>query len=124
MMNRTAWGLFLICMTAIAGCAPNETPRPFGVAPPPEITSAIYYDNKNRENVYITGAYFKLQSDNRIDVVASIDGHTWVQARKIMESSPTVYKATIPYNSSYPNVYVRVFGMNGDYSPPVLVHLY
>ena len=41
-----------------------------------------------------------------------------------MESSPTVYKATIPYSSSYPNVYVRVFGMNGDYSPPVLVHLY
>jgi hypothetical protein len=124
MINRTAWGLFLISIAVIAGCASSDAPLPPGVVPPPEITSAVFYDNKDHENVYITGEYFKIQSDNRMDVIASLDGRNWTRARKIMDSSPTTYKATIPYNASYPQVYVRVYGMNGDYSPPFLVRLY
>ncbi|HWE03846.1 MAG TPA: hypothetical protein VG326_15685 [Tepidisphaeraceae bacterium] len=123
MMNRTAWGLTLVIIATVAGCASDNSAPP-GTVPAPEISSAVFYDSKDHENVFITGAYFKLKSDNRLDVIASLNGRNWTQARRIMDSSSTIYKATIPYGAEYPQVWVRVYGMNGEYSPPFLVHLY
>jgi hypothetical protein len=122
MLNRTAWAVTLLLMGAIAGCESQNAAPSTDLIPPPEVTDAVFYDNHNHENVFITGVYFKLQSDYRMDVIASLNGRNWAPARKIMESSSTNYKVTLPYGAEYPQVWVRVYGMNGQFSPPFLVH--
>ena len=112
----------LALAASLGGCGTRGPQSATVQVPSPEVKDAVFYDEKNHDYAFISGEYFKMSSDNRLDVVASLDGSTWKPARTVFASSSTEYKARLPFDASYPKVWVRVFGMNGEYSEPFLVH--
>jgi hypothetical protein len=109
--------LYLILM---GGCA--STPPRSDDIPPPEITEAVFRVG-SLDTCFISGAYFKLKSNNKMDVIASLNGRNWSPSLKILSASPTSFSAILPYGPDYPQVFVRVYGMNDTYSEPFLVHV-
>ncbi len=107
-------------MLLLSGCRPH-TPPPEPAVPPPVITDA-FYDVGNREYVIIKGEFFKFPSDSKLDVIATLNGRDWRPSARITESTGLNYRAAIAYGPQYPKVFVRVFGINGAYSEPFLVH--
>ena len=120
MKTRTFLALTLIGLATLSGCAHNEESA--RTVPPPEVTDAIFRVGQN-DVVQIKGEYFKVQSNNKSDVVASLNGRNWIPAKKIIESSPTEYVVVLPYGPDFPQVWVRVYGMNEKFSDPYLVHV-
>jgi hypothetical protein len=109
--------LVLIFAAALCGCVTQEENTEI---PPPTITKAAFvmgYSN----TVTIRGEFFKIKSDNMKDVLVNIGGNKWEPAKAITDSSPTSYTADLPYGINFPEVWVRVFGLNGEYSGPFLV---
>jgi hypothetical protein len=76
-----------------------------------------------QKKLVITGEYFKIKSDSKMDVVESLNGRNWESATKIVESEPTKYTVIVPHGIEFKDVWVRVYGMDGEYSPPALVHV-
>jgi hypothetical protein len=111
----------LICLAALSGCATGE--KPAGEMPDATISDA-YYPPGEVGTIHIKGEFFKMKSDNKSDVVVSLNGQRWKPATKIVESSPTEYIANIPYNAAFPQVWVRVYGMNSKYSDLFLIHVW
>ena len=108
---------------SLAGCGSIKVPDAVHI-PPPVIADAVYYDSRNHENVFITGEFFRMESTTPLDVVASFNGGKWLPAVKILKSSAREYRVTLPFGPEYPSVWVRVYGMNGQYSEPVRVHFH
>ncbi|MDB5910492.1 MAG: hypothetical protein JWP34_4606 [Massilia sp.] len=117
----------LLGLVVLGGCA-HEAPKPAASAdwrenlPAPRIDSAAFVGTGMlRDTIQVKGAYFKLKSNEKDDLIISTNGTIWVPATKITDSSGTSYSATIPYTANYAAVMVKVFGMNGHYSGPVAV---
>jgi len=121
MKRCTLWTVVSICLSLLAGCANQDPSAKSGAIPAAKITDARY-DPATHEFVVIDGEYFKAPSESKLDVITSLDGRDWKQARKIISSGAMSYKATIPYGPEYPNVWVRVYGMDGQFSQPYRVH--
>jgi hypothetical protein len=104
----------LICCAVFIGCAPIEENN---AVPPPTITQATYIMGQPN-TILITGEFFKIKSDDKKDVIVSLNGRNWQPAKAIGSSSPTSYTADIPYGIDFPEVWVRVYGINEEYSDP------
>lgn len=115
--------IFAASVLLLAGCSSNKGSAELYV-PPPVVTDAVYYDSHNHNYVYITGEFFQLDGDTPLDVVTSFNGARWVPAIKIFHASAREYKVSLPYGPEYPEVWVRVYGMNHEYSEPFRVHFY
>jgi hypothetical protein len=120
MKTRALFALTVLCLAALCGC--GQVAREPDGNPPPTISDAVYLPG-SLDTISITGEYFKLKSTLKGDVVVSLNGRNWTPAKKILESSPTRYVAVIPYGPAYPDVWVRVFGMNEEYSSVALIHV-
>ena len=107
-------GLFL------GGCATVNESKP-DAAPAPVIFDAGFQLGDHQKAVLI-GEYFKIKSDRKIDVIESLNGRNWEPAIQIVDSAPDRYTVILPYGIEFPDVWVRIYGMNGEYSAPVLVH--
>ena len=121
MKTCTAVALILISLAGLAGCTPAAKPSDAAI-PPPTISDAVYPPG-SLDTIRITGEYFKTKSTEKNDVVVSLNGRNWAPAKKILESSPTEYVAVIPYGPAFPTVWVRVYGMNTEYSSVALIHV-
>jgi hypothetical protein len=120
MTTRNSVMCSLFSLALLAGCA--TTPQPTDEIPPPEITEAVFRVG-SLDTCYISGAYFKLKSNNKSDVIASLNGRNWSPAVKILTFSGTEYSAILPFGPDYPQVYVRIYGMNETYSEPFIVYV-
>lgn len=112
-------GLGCLASTWTIGC--SSTPAPVEETPPPRIFDAAFNPD-DHDYVLIRGEYFKFEKNDPNDVLASPSGANWKPAIKIIEASGTSYKVSIPYTSEYPNVWIRVYGINETYSEPFLIH--
>lgn len=123
-MKRLMLGMVgILWMVALSGCQqPPPTASADAPPPPPTITDALFYDHNNHDNVAIVGEFFPIKPAQRADVIASPNGTAWKPAIRILQASPTEMRATLPYGPEFPRVWVRVYGMNGQYSEPFLVH--
>jgi hypothetical protein len=121
MTTRAYLTALVISLASLCGCAPVVQSRPPEI-PPPEITSAKFQLGQPY-TVVIVGEFFKIKSDNKKDVVVSLNGRNWIAATSISESSPTSYTAVLPYGVSFPQVWVRVYGIDEEYSQPMLVQV-
>lgn len=122
------FSIALLCLVVLNGCA-HETPKPAPSAdwrenlPAPRIDSAVFSGaGQLRDTIEVKGAYFKLHSTGKDDIVVSVNGNVWLPATKILDSSGSSYSAVIPYTANYSAVFIRVFGMNGHYSEPLAIH--
>jgi hypothetical protein len=118
----------LVSLAVLGGCA-HEEPKPAQSAdwrenlPPPRVDSAVFSgEGMLRDTIELKGAYFKLKSTSKDDIIVSINGNVWVPATRILDSSGTTYSAVIPYTANYAAVWVKIFGMNGHYSDPLALH--
>ncbi|HET6247683.1 MAG TPA: hypothetical protein VFE47_08305 [Tepidisphaeraceae bacterium] len=109
----------VIILGFMAGCS-ALAPEPKPEVPPATISAAAFRAGEPF-TVVITGEFFKIKSDNKKDVIVSLNGRNWFPATSISDSSPTGYTAVLPYGVSFPNLWVRVYGMDGEYSQPFLV---
>ena len=105
-------------LVLFSGCAHEDDS---GRIPPPTITDAVYWQGVD-QIATITGDFFKAKSTYKGDVIVSLNGRNWTPAKKIMESSATKYVAVLPYGPDFPEVWVRVYGINEKFSDPYLVH--
>jgi hypothetical protein len=109
----------LLCLTLLTGCATTPASTTEQI-PPPEITEAVFKVG-SLDTCFISGFYFKLKSNSKSDVIASLNGRNWSPSLKILDASPTSFTVILPYGPDHPQVFVRVYGMNGEYSEPFLV---
>jgi hypothetical protein len=107
-----------VLISCLAGCTP-VAPTPPEI--PPAVISHAAFIPGEVDTVLIDGEFFKIQSDDKKDVVVSLNGRNWFPAKSITKSSPTSYTAVLPYGIAFPQVWVRVYGMNDDYSGTYLV---
>ena len=112
--------LVLIVAATFAGCAHTEQSKSPDL-PPPTISNATFQLG-HPYTVVITGEFFKIKSDSKKDVLVSLNGRNWEAAKSITNSSPVSYTADLPYGINFPQVWVRVYGLNEEYSGPFLVH--
>ncbi|HZL34544.1 MAG TPA: hypothetical protein VFC78_04485 [Tepidisphaeraceae bacterium] len=117
-------------LVVLAGCASqpassgkslqSQTTSPRDKLPAPFVEAAAYVGHGGalRDTVHITGAYFDLTGDSKSDVLTSLDLRHWEPAKKIADASGTAYTAVVAHSAEFDYVYVRVFGMNGQYTLP------
>lgn len=118
MRNCLATLCIALALVMMAGCAAtHETPPEI----PPPVISRASFSISAPTTVVITGEFFKINSDNKKDVIVSLNGSNWLAATNITDSSPTSYTAVVPYGINYPAVWVRVYGMDNQYSAPYLI---
>ena len=120
MKTRTLLIVTIFSFLMLGGCASpnkseeNEVPR--------AVITNVEYDAADRDAVVISGEYFKYPSDNRNDVICSLNAGDWQPAKKIVDSSGLKYKAVLPYGQDFAHVWIRVYGLRNEYSEAYLLH--